>query len=160
MDVVAHYVSRAKRSCEEGYNAILNSQQWASVFGGDNVVVGPRIGRDATPRPDDLGSPVGSAANDRASSHNRDDPNGAAIKYRTCCWQETGALLAAEYICLAVMSLPDAYSKLGWIMGVAATVLNIIFYQYTALILWKFCLRHHEVRDICDIGGLVLGRVG
>lgn len=36
-------------------------------------------------------------------------------------------------------------------LSVAATVL------YTSLNLWKFCLKHPEVRDICDIGRVLFG---
>jgi hypothetical protein len=32
---------------------------------------------------------------------------------------------------------------------IAGTVL------YTSLVLWQFCLRHPEVRDICDIGQML-----
>lgn len=28
---------------------------------------------------------------------------------------------------------------------------------YTSLILWKFCLKHPEIRDICDIGQKLFG---
>lgn len=28
---------------------------------------------------------------------------------------------------------------------------------YTSLILWRFCLRHPEVRDVCDIGQILFG---
>lgn len=79
------------------------------------------------------------------------------IQYRTCSWPKTAALLFAEYIGLAIMCFPATYSELGWVGGVIATVLNAIFYQYTSLILWRLCLRHPEVRDICDIGQLIFG---
>ncbi|KAJ5568701.1 hypothetical protein N7450_011187 [Penicillium hetheringtonii] len=52
------------------------------------------------------------------------------IKYRTCSWQKTAALLFSEYICLAIMSF------LGRIL-------------FSVL---RFCLRHPEIRDVCDIG--------
>lgn len=29
--------------------------------------------------------------------------------------------------------------------------------QYTSLVLWRFCLAHPEVRDVCDIGQILFG---
>ncbi len=36
-------------------------------------------------------------------------------------------------------------------LAVAASV------QYTSLILWRFCLKHPDVRDVCDIGRILFG---
>lgn len=75
-----------------------------------------------------------------------------AIKYRTCSWQKTAALLFSEYICLAIMSFPWSYSILGLVPGLILTVFIASVVLYTSLIIWRFCLRHPEVRDVCDIG--------
>ncbi|KAH8697322.1 putative neutral amino acid permease [Talaromyces proteolyticus] len=75
-----------------------------------------------------------------------------AIKYRTCSWQKTAALLFSEYICLAIMSFPWSYSVLGLVPGLILTVFIAAVVLYTSLVLWKFCLRHPEIRDVCDIG--------
>jgi hypothetical protein len=77
-----------------------------------------------------------------------------AIKYRTCSWQKTAALLFSEYICLAIMSFPYSYSVLGLVPGLILTVVQAGFVLYTSLIVWEFCLRHPEVRDVTDIGKL------
>lgn len=74
------------------------------------------------------------------------------IKYRTCSWQKTAALLFSEYICLAIMSFPYSYSILGLVPGLILTVVVAGFVLYTSLIVWEFCLRHPEVRDVTDIG--------
>ncbi|CRL19459.1 Amino acid transporter, transmembrane [Penicillium camemberti] len=74
------------------------------------------------------------------------------IKYRTCSWQKTAALLFSEYICLAIMSFPWSYSILGLVPGLILTVVIAGIVLYTSLITWRFCLRHPEVRDVCDIG--------
>ncbi|KAJ5160310.1 uncharacterized protein N7482_007314 [Penicillium canariense] len=74
------------------------------------------------------------------------------IKYRTCSWQKTAALLFSEYICLAIMSFPWSYSVLGLVPGLILTVFIAGVVLYTSLIVWRFCLRHPEVRDVCDIG--------
>ncbi|GAW00645.1 neutral amino acid permease [Lentinula edodes] len=44
------------------------------------------------------------------------------IKYRTCSWQKTAALLFSEYICLAMVSFPWSFSVLGMVPGVIVTV--------------------------------------
>ncbi|KAK2761551.1 hypothetical protein FQN54_001379 [Arachnomyces sp. PD_36] len=75
-----------------------------------------------------------------------------AIKYRTCSWQKTAALLFSEYICLAIMSFPYSYSILGLVPGLILTAVVAGLVLYTSLIIWQFCLRHPDVRDICDIG--------
>ncbi|KAJ3539772.1 hypothetical protein NM688_g6317 [Phlebia brevispora] len=79
------------------------------------------------------------------------------IKYRTCSWQKTAALLFSEYICLAILSFPWSYSVLGMAPGVIVTIAVAASVQYTSLILWRFCLKHPEVRDVCDIGKILFG---
>ncbi|RDW71952.1 hypothetical protein BP5796_07986 [Coleophoma crateriformis] len=78
-----------------------------------------------------------------------------AIKYRTCSWQKTAALLFSEYICLAIMSFPYSYSVLGLVPGIILTVVVAALVLYTSLVLWEFCLRHPEVRDVTDIGQML-----
>ncbi|KAK6380678.1 uncharacterized protein PV06_09840 [Exophiala oligosperma] len=78
-----------------------------------------------------------------------------AIKYRTCSWQKTAALLFSEYICLAIMSFPYSYSILGLVPGLILTVVQAAFVLYTSLVVWEFCLRHPETRDVCDIGQML-----
>ncbi|KDQ19048.1 hypothetical protein BOTBODRAFT_153954 [Botryobasidium botryosum FD-172 SS1] len=79
------------------------------------------------------------------------------IKYRTCSWQKTAALLFSEYICLAILSFPWSFSVLGMALGVVITILMAAIVLYTSLILWRFCLKHPEVRDVCDIGRILFG---
>ncbi|KAI9827546.1 MAG: hypothetical protein M1832_004896 [Thelocarpon impressellum] len=78
-----------------------------------------------------------------------------AIKYRTCSWRKTAALLFSEYICLAIMSFPWSYSVLGLVPGLLLTIFVAATVLYTSLVIWEFCLRHPEVRDICDIGQML-----
>lgn len=78
-----------------------------------------------------------------------------AIKYRTCSWPKTAALLFSEYICLAIMSFPWSYSILGLVPGLILTVVIASLVLYTSLITWEFCLRHPEIRDVCDLGQMI-----
>lgn len=59
-----------------------------------------------------------------------------AIKYRTCSWPKTAALLFSEYICLAIMSFPWSYSILGLVPGLILTVVIAALVLYTSLITW------------------------
>lgn len=85
---------------------------------------------------------------------------------------QTAALLFSEYICLAIMSFPYSYSILGLVPGIILTIVQAAFVLYTSLIVWQvplqvgqdswltgsyreFCLRHPEVRDVCDIGQML-----
>ncbi|KDQ07034.1 hypothetical protein BOTBODRAFT_181088 [Botryobasidium botryosum FD-172 SS1] len=79
------------------------------------------------------------------------------IKYRTCSWQKTAGLLFSEYICLAILSFPWSFSVLGMALGVVVTILMAAIVLYTSLIIWRFCLKHPEVRDVCDIGRILFG---
>lgn len=79
------------------------------------------------------------------------------IKYRSCSWQKTAALLFSEYICLAIMSFPWSYSVLGIVPGIICTLAIASTVLYTSTILWRYCLKHPEVRDICDIGKKLFG---
>lgn len=35
------------------------------------------------------------------------------------------------------------------------TIVVALIVQYTSLIVWEFCLRHPEVRDVCDVGEMI-----
>ncbi|KAK0703962.1 transmembrane amino acid transporter protein-domain-containing protein [Lasiosphaeria miniovina] len=124
-------------------------------FGGSHVVVGPRIGRVL-----DSAFEGGSDTEENSSAAVILDKqialeHGHAIQYRTCSWQKTAALLFSEYICLAIMSFPWSYSVLGLVPGLILTFVVAIIVLYTSLVLWEFCLRHPEVRDVCDIGQML-----
>ncbi|KAJ6488493.1 transmembrane amino acid transporter protein-domain-containing protein [Mycena vitilis] len=83
--------------------------------------------------------------------------SGHEIQFRTCSWQKTAGLLFSEYICLAILSFPWSYSVLGLVPGVLVTIGIAATVQYTSLIVWRFCMKHPEVRDVCDIGRILFG---
>ncbi|GJD03438.1 hypothetical protein ColKHC_12263 [Colletotrichum higginsianum] len=53
------------------------------------------------------------------------------------------------------MSFPWSYSILGLVPGLILTAVIALIVLYTSLVLWQFCLRHPEVRDVCDIGQML-----
>ncbi|KAL0571542.1 hypothetical protein V5O48_010418 [Marasmius crinis-equi] len=79
------------------------------------------------------------------------------IKFRSCSWQKTAALLFSEYICLAILSFPWSFSVLGLVPGIIVTLAVAATVLYTSLILWRYCLKHPEIRDVCDIGKKLFG---
>ena len=124
--------------------------RFAAIFGGKNVSIGPRI----IPVPEHLKGDlfVSEGTSEEILDKQLAAEDGASIQYRTCSWQKTAALLFSEYICLAIMSVPWSYSILGLVPGLILTVVVAALVLYTSLVLWQFCLRHPEVRDVCDIG--------
>ena len=53
------------------------------------------------------------------------------------------------------MSFPWSYSILGLVPGLILTVVVAALVLYTSLVLWEFCLRHPEVKDVCDLGQML-----
>jgi hypothetical protein len=68
---------------------------------------------------------------------------------------QTAALLFSEYICLAIMSFPWSYSVLGLVPGLILTFVIAGLVLYTSLTTWEFCMRHPQIRDVCDIGQML-----
>lgn len=83
---------------------------------------------------------------------------GGTIVYRTLSWQKAAILLFTEYVCLAILSFPWAYSYLGMAGGLLATFGVGLSALYTSLILSRYCLRHPHLLNICDIGYQIFGK--
>ncbi|KAI1769048.1 transmembrane amino acid transporter protein-domain-containing protein [Hypoxylon sp. FL1150] len=128
---------------------------WSAWFGGPRVRIGPRIAPQIVPLPEDIGDSHSELSSDAILNKQLEEEAGHAIQYRTCSWQKTAALLFSEYICLAIMSFPWSYSVLGLVPGLILTVVQALVVLYTSIVLWEFCLRHPEVRDVCDIGQML-----
>ncbi|KAF7544422.1 hypothetical protein G7046_g9793 [Stylonectria norvegica] len=133
--------------------APTNFSRFAAAFGGKGVTVGPRI----APLSESVKREFSDSDDSSSAILNKQiaAEDGSAIQYRTCSWQKTAALLFSEYICLAIMSFPWSYSVLGLVPGLILTVFVAAVVLYTSLVLWEFCLRHPEVRDVCDIGQML-----
>ncbi|KAI2778916.1 transmembrane amino acid transporter protein-domain-containing protein [Daldinia loculata] len=128
---------------------------WSAWFGGPNVKIGPRIAPQIAPISTDVHGSSSNLSSDAILNKQLEEEAGHAIQYRTCSWQKTAALLFSEYICLAIMSFPWSYSVLGLVPGLILTVVQALLVLYTSIVLWEFCLRHPEVRDVCDIGQML-----
>ncbi|KAI1777530.1 transmembrane amino acid transporter protein-domain-containing protein [Hypoxylon cercidicola] len=128
---------------------------WSAWFGGPRVRIGPRIAPQIVPASEDMRDSNSELSSDAILNKQLEEEAGNAIQYRTCSWQKTAALLFSEYICLAIMSFPWSYSVLGLVPGLILTVVQALIVLYTSIVLWEFCLRHPEVRDVCDIGQML-----
>lgn len=102
--------------------SIVGGKRWNRIC--------PPIGRKGQPVDTGLDSDGDTA--EKLMALEADD----AIKYRTCSWYKTAALLFSEYICLAIMSFPYSYSVLGLVPGIILTVVQAAFVLYTSLIVW------------------------
>ncbi|KAK3301876.1 amino-acid permease [Chaetomium strumarium] len=151
-DATASGGERQRRASE-----VPSPTDWSSWFGGQRVTIGPRIGPVLTSVSLGEASDTDQEPQDSTAILEKQLAleDGHAIKYRTCSWQKTAALLFSEYICLAIMSFPWSYSVLGLVPGLILTVVIAGIVLYTSLVLWEFCLRHPEVRDVCDIGQML-----
>ena len=130
-------------------------QSWtASAFGGKKVVIGPRIEpvqrHLSVALMDSDTEEVGNILAKQLASE-----EGNSIQYRTCSWVKTAGLLFSEFIVLSIMSFPWSYSLLGLVPGLILTAVIALIVLYTSLTLWEFCLRHPEIRDICDLGQML-----
>ncbi|KAI2636338.1 transmembrane amino acid transporter protein-domain-containing protein [Hypomontagnella submonticulosa] len=140
-----------------GYEAhdVTIPRGWSAWFGGPRVRIGPRIAPQIAPVSDDIQDSNSELSSDAILNKQLEQEANCAIQYRTCSWQKTAALLFSEYICLAIMSFPWSYSVLGLVPGLILTVVQALIVLYTSIVLWEFCLRHPEVRDVCDIGQML-----
>ncbi|PIB02012.1 hypothetical protein CB0940_01013 [Cercospora beticola] len=145
---------------EDGYYDGFASSPDAAESGGRKKVP-KKMNRIDVPRTKSIGGSIaGRAVTDSSSEDISVEKQmaleeGNAIKYRTCSWQKTAALLFSEYICLAIMSFPYSYAILGLVPGLILTVVVAAMVLYTSLLVWEFCLRHPEVKDVCDIGQML-----
>lgn len=70
-------------------------------------------------------------------------------------------LFLKSSVVLAILAFPYSYQILGY----AGATLSIFFIglstYYTSYILWKFCMKHPQIRDIADAAEVLTGsRIG
>ncbi|KAK4052227.1 hypothetical protein OIO90_004449 [Microbotryomycetes sp. JL221] len=79
------------------------------------------------------------------------------ISERKLTWPQATLLLLTEYVVLAILAFPSAFAVLGMAGGVLATLIIGATTYWTSHVLWRFCLAHPEVRDICDAAYVLTG---
>lgn len=100
---------------------------------------------------DSLLDHTGSSDDDEAMINDM-DTQGATIRYKTLTWQRAAFLLFSEYICLAIMSFPWAYSVLGLVPGILITIFITFTTWYTGLTITDYTIAHPGLTDVCDLG--------
>ena len=57
------------------------------------------------------------------------------------------------------MSQSWTLKLLGWVPGLITTFAFGIVFWISSYTLWKFIMKHPQVRDVCDVGYLLFGRL-
>ncbi|KAL7626406.1 hypothetical protein AAE478_003178 [Parahypoxylon ruwenzoriense] len=148
---------------------------WSAWFGGRDVKIGPRIAPRIAPVSTDVWDSDSGLSSDAILNRQIEEEANCAIQYRTCSWQKTLDLRVQAFLVTnasfplfkgwssaptltswqAIMSFPWSYSVLGLVPGLVLTAVQALLVLYTSIVLWEFCLRHPEVRDVCDIGQML-----
>ncbi|GAA5858262.1 hypothetical protein JCM8547_004625 [Rhodosporidiobolus lusitaniae] len=79
------------------------------------------------------------------------------IKERKLSWIQAAALLLTEYVVLAILAFPYSFQVLGYAGATLCTVIIGASTFYSSHILWRFCSKHPEVRDIADAAQVLAG---
>ena len=80
------------------------------------------------------------------------------IKLRTMSWIKATWLLCGEQVCLAIMAQSWSLSVLGWVPGIITMILAALFFWITSMTMWKFIMKHPQIRDFCDFGYYACGQ--
>lgn len=73
-------------------------------------------------------------------------------------WQKAAWLLVGDQVCLAIMAQTWSLSVLGWVPGILTMVGAGLLFWITSMTMWKFIMKHPQIRDICDFGYHAFGR--
>lgn len=80
------------------------------------------------------------------------DTAGATLRYKTLTWPKAAFLLFSEYICLAIMSFPWAFSVLGLVPGILITLFITFTTWYTGFTITDYSIANPGLTDVCDLG--------
>ncbi|KAL8281382.1 hypothetical protein RQP46_006066 [Phenoliferia psychrophenolica] len=75
---------------------------------------------------------------------------------RKLTWKQAAALLLTEYV--AILAFPSSFAVLGMAGGTIATLLIGLATLWTSHVLWRYCMRHPQIRDICDAAYCLTGK--
>ncbi|ORY92963.1 transmembrane amino acid transporter protein-domain-containing protein [Leucosporidium creatinivorum] len=81
----------------------------------------------------------------------------SVLRERKLTWKEATLLLLTEYVVLAILAFPSSFRVLGMAGGTIATLLIGVLTYYTSHVLWRYCMKHPEIRDICDAAYALTG---
>jgi len=79
------------------------------------------------------------------------------IKLRTMSWQKAMALLFGDQVCLAIMAQAWSFMVLGWVPALITTFVAGGLFWITSYTMWKYMMKHPQIRDVCDLGAQLFG---
>ncbi|CAK7212870.1 hypothetical protein SCUCBS95973_001607 [Sporothrix curviconia] len=112
-----------------------------------------------TPGSDDAGGETDASSNSSptikalvAEDHRHE------IKLRTMSWQKAAWLLCGDQVGLAIMAQPWSFSVLGWVPSIITSVVAGVLFWITSMTMFRFLMKHPQIKDICDFGYYIFGR--
>lgn len=82
------------------------------------------------------------------------------IKFSRLGWKRLTILLIVEAVAIGALSLPQAFARLGMVLGVLLNVCIGIIAVYTGYLIGKVKLKYPQIHHYADAGWLLLGRTG
>ncbi|GAA6010241.1 hypothetical protein JCM10207_005683 [Rhodosporidiobolus poonsookiae] len=81
----------------------------------------------------------------------------AGVKERKLSWKQAAALLLTEYVVLAILAFPYSFQVLGYAGATLCTVIIGASTFWSTHVLWRFCSKHTQIRDIADAAQVLCG---
>jgi hypothetical protein len=80
------------------------------------------------------------------------------IKERALTLFQTVCVLLVQFIAVVVLAFPWSFAILGLAGGLITCLIVGFTTIYSVHILWRFCMVHREVRDLCDLAYHLFGK--
>ena len=80
------------------------------------------------------------------------------IKERSLTLFQTVCVLLVQFIAVVVLAFPWSFAILGLAGGLLTCLLVGLSTIYSVHILWRFCMLHPDVRDLCDLAYHLFGK--
>lgn len=81
-------------------------------------------------------------------------------KFRTTSWKMSVAIILKIQIGLGVLSLPQSFIPLGYVVGIITVIFMGAVMAYTGYNLGNFINKRHHVKTVSDIGYALFGVAG
>ena len=95
-------------------------------------------------------------ARDTKTRHSIEDR--VQIKERSLSLFQTVCVLLVQFIAVVVLAFPWSFAILGLAGGIITCLVVGLTTVYSVHILWRFCMIHKEVRDLCDLAYYLFGQ--
>lgn len=85
------------------------------------------------------------------------DDGRVQIKERSLTLFQTVCVLLVQFIAVVVLAFPWSFAILGLAGGLITCLIVGLTTVYSVHILWRFCMLHRDVRDLCDLAYHLFG---